>query len=157
MTAVRRCTLFRNSLHEVIWSNVADLTHVYVYCLHDYLSSDWLSIEHYVNISLITLPPEGVARYCFHPVCLSVCVSVYLSVWLCVCPANMLAFYLSAISRDIDLKFIQDTHRAVLNSLKHLTFIDQMSRSQGRYIAFLNLVMIGRHLMPFLTCATFTM
>ena len=25
---------------------------------------------------IITSPPEGVARYCFHPVCLSVCVCV---------------------------------------------------------------------------------
>ena len=55
----------------------------------------------YVSI-LITSPPEGVARYCFHPVCLSVCVSVCLC--LCVCPANILVFYFSAIRRDIDLK-----------------------------------------------------
>ena len=26
-----------------------------------------------VRTSIITSPPEGVARYCFHPVCLSVC------------------------------------------------------------------------------------
>ena len=62
---------------------------------------------------IITSPPEGVARYCFHPVCLSVCVCVC----LCVCPANILVFYFSAIRRDIDLKFIQDTYRVVLNSL----------------------------------------
>ena len=31
--------------------------------------------------SIFTSPPEGVARYCFHPVCLSVCVSVC----VCVC------------------------------------------------------------------------
>ena len=30
---------------------------------------------------VITSPPEGVARYCFHPVCVSVC----LSVCLCIC------------------------------------------------------------------------
>ena len=35
-----------------------------------------------------------------------------------VCPANILVFYYSAIRRDIDLKFIQDTYRVVLNSLK---------------------------------------
>ena len=79
-------------------------------------------------ILFITSPPEGVARYCFHSVCLSVCV--------CVCPADILVFYFSAISRDIDLKFIQDTYRVVLNSLKKMTFIGQRSRSQGRYIAF---------------------
>ena len=33
------------------------------------------------------------------------------------CPVNILVFYFSAIRRDIDLKFIQDTYRVVLNSL----------------------------------------
>ena len=61
--------------------------------------------------------------------CVCVCVSV--------CPANIVIFYFSAIRRDIDLKLlIHDTYRVVLNSLKTLTFIGQMSRSQGRYIAF---------------------
>ena len=70
------------------------------------------------------------ARYCFHPVCLSVCLCVCLSVCLClsVCPADILVFYFLAIRRDIDLKFIQDTYRVVLNSLGQ--------RSQGWYIAF---------------------
>ena len=63
---------------------------------------------------IFTSPPEGVARYCFHPVCVSVCLSVCVSV----CPANILVFYFSAIRRDIDLKFIQDTYMVVLNSLK---------------------------------------
>ena len=31
---------------------------------------------------------------------------------------HILVFYFSAISRDIDLKFIQDTYRVVINSLK---------------------------------------
>ena len=53
---------------------------------------------------IFTSPPEGVARYCFHPVCLCVCVSV--------CPANILVFYFSAIRKDIDLKCIQDTYRS---------------------------------------------
>ena len=35
-----------------------------------------------------------------------------------VCPADSLVFYFSAIRRDIDLKFIQDTYRVVLNSLQ---------------------------------------
>ena len=39
---------------------------------------------------------------------------MYVSVY----PANILVFYFSAIRRDIDLKFIQDTYRVVLNSLK---------------------------------------
>ena len=34
------------------------------------------------------------------------------------CPADILVFYFSAIRIDIDLKFIQDTHRVELNSLK---------------------------------------
>ena len=62
---------------------------------------------------LITSSPEGFARYCFHPVCVSLCQSVCVSV----CPANILVFYFSDIRRDIDLKFIQDTYRVVLNSL----------------------------------------
>ena len=71
--------------------------------------------------NIITSPPEGVARYCFHPVCACVCLSVCLSVCLCVCvsvcPANILVFYFSAIRRYIDLKFIQDIYMVVLNSL----------------------------------------
>ena len=42
-----------------------------------------------------------------------------LSLSVSVCPANILVFYFSAIRRDIDLKFIQDTYRVVLNSLKN--------------------------------------
>ena len=34
-----------------------------------------------------------------------------------VCPANILVFNFSAIRRDIDLKFIQDTYMVELNSL----------------------------------------
>ena len=73
------------------------------------------------------LSPGGGCEVLFSP-CLSVC--------LCVCPANILVFYFSAIRRDIDLKFIQDTYRVVLNSQKIVTFIGQRSRSQGRYIDF---------------------
>ena len=43
--------------------------------------------------------------------CLSVCLSV------CVCPANILVLYFSAIRRDIDLKFMQDTNRDVLKNI----------------------------------------
>ena len=59
------------------------------------------------------LAPGGGCEVLFSPglsVCVSVCVSV--------CPANILVFYCSAIRRDIDLKFIQDTYMVVLNSLK---------------------------------------
>ena len=68
--------------------------------------------------SVVTSPPEGVARYCFHPVCLCVCLSVCVCMCVSVCPANILVFYFSAIRSDIDLKFIQDTYMVVLNSLK---------------------------------------
>ena len=37
------------------------------------------------NANVITSPPEGVARYCFHPVCLSVC----LSVCVCICVSGL--------------------------------------------------------------------
>ena len=60
-------------------------------------------------------PRRGLRGIVFtRSVCLSVCVCVCVSV----CPANILVFYFSAIRRDIDLKFIQDTYRVVLNSLK---------------------------------------
>ena len=88
-----------------------------------------------ISDCLVISPPEGVARYCFHPVCVCVCVCVCVSV----CPANILIFYFSATRTDIDLKLIQDTYRLVLDSLKNskkLTFIGQLSRSQGRYIAY---------------------
>ena len=81
----------------------------------------------------ITSPPEGVARYCFHPVCLSVCVSV------CVCPANILVFYISAIRRDIDLKFIQDTYRVVLNSQKNIDLHMSKVMVTGTVHCFLNI------------------
>ena len=57
----------------------------------------------------ITSPRRGLRRIVFT-----------LSVCLCVCPANILVFYCSAIRRDIDLKFIQDTHMVVLNSQKYI-------------------------------------
>ena len=44
------------------------------------------------------------------------------------CPADILVFYFSAIRRDIDLKFIQDTYRVVLHRSK--------VKVTGRYIAF---------------------
>ena len=52
------------------------------------------------------LAPRGGCEVLFSPG-LSVCVSV--------CPADILVFYFSATRRDIDLKFMQDTYRAVLN------------------------------------------
>ena len=64
------------------------------------------------------LAPGGGCEVLFSPGlsgCLSVCVCVCVSV----CPANILVFYFSAIRRDIVLKFIQDTYRVVLNSLKN--------------------------------------
>ena len=81
----------------------------------------------------MSLPRRGLRGIVFT---LSVCVCVCVCLCVSVCPANILVFYLSAIIRDIDLKFIQDTYRVVLNSLKKLTFIGQRSRSQGRYIDF---------------------
>ena len=65
--------------------------------------------------TMVSLAPGGGCEVLFSPglsvcVCVCVCVSV--------CPANILVFYFSAIRRDIDLKFIQDTYMVVLNSLK---------------------------------------
>ena len=45
-----------------------------------------------------------------------------------VCPANILVFYFLAIKRDIDLKFIQDTYRVALSSLKNIDLHGQGHR-----------------------------
>ena len=89
-------------------------------------------IELLVYQCVITSPREGVARYCFHPVCLSVCLSVCVCVCLCVCPADILVFYFSAIRRDIDLKFIQDTYGVRLNSLKKTLFDETIKTRASR-------------------------
>ena len=78
---------------------------------------------------IITSPPEGAARYCFHPVCLCVCLSV--------CLANILVFYLPAIRRDVDLKFIQDTYRVVLKSLKKIDLHRSKVKVTGMVHCFL--------------------
>ena len=69
------------------------------------MNRSFIMLIHVNSGCVVTSPPEGVARYCFHPVCLSVCLCVCLSVCVCVsvCPADILAFYFSAIRRDIDL------------------------------------------------------
>ena len=38
-------------------------------------------IKLYCNVLVITSPPEGVVRYCFHPACLCVCVCVRSIFW----------------------------------------------------------------------------
>ena len=66
-------------------------------------------------VKSISNPPLMLWATFVHYVCtLSVCPSVC----VCLCVANILVFYFSAIRRDIDLKFIHDTSRVVLNSLK---------------------------------------
>ena len=61
---------------------------------------------------------------------------VWFSPGLSVCPANILVFYFSAIRRDIDLKFIHDTYRVVLNSLENIDLHRSMVKVTGTYIAF---------------------
>ena len=48
------------------------------------MTNEWICKFCNACMSFITLPTEGVARYCFHPVCLCVCVCV--CVYLCVRP-----------------------------------------------------------------------
>ena len=55
-----------------------------------------------------------------------------------VCPADMLVFYFSANRRDIDLKFIQDTYRVVLNSLKQIDLYRSKVKVTGTVHCFLN-------------------
>ena len=51
--------------------------------------------------------------------------------------AHILVFYFSAISRDIDLKFIQDTYRVVINSLKNIDFHRSKVKVTGTVHCFL--------------------
>ena len=95
-------------------TNIMVSNHVYVFplmrCYKQMAGLGNYNVHNY-------LAPGGGCEVLFSPglsVCLSVCVCVCVSV----CPANILVFYCSAIRRDIDLKFIQDTYRNVLNSLK---------------------------------------
>ena len=61
-----------------------------------------------LKMEIITSPPERVARYCFHPVCLSVCVCVCvcICVYLCVRPIFWYFIYRLFFRRDIDLSEI---------------------------------------------------
>ena len=107
-------------------------------CLISQSPRQYMGLNYNLNyvvpkINIITSSPEGVARYCFHPVCLS----VYVCVCLYVCPANILVFYFSAIRRDIDLKCIQDTYRVVLNSLKKINLHRSKVKVTGTVHCFL--------------------
>ena len=88
---------------------------------------------------LLLLPrPRGLRGIVFTlSVCLSVCVCVCLSVCVCVCPANILVFYLSAIRRDIDLKFMQDTYRVLLNPQKNIDLHSSKVKVTGTVHCFL--------------------
>ena len=69
-------------------------------------------------IALLPRPRRGLRGIVFTR---SVCLCVCLSVCVCVCVSGRyLVFYFSAIRRDIDLKFIQDTYIVVLNSMKNI-------------------------------------
>ena len=48
-------------------------------------------------IHFITSPPEGVARYCFHLVCLSVCLSV------CLCVRPIFWYFISQLLEEISI------------------------------------------------------
>ena len=58
--------------------------------LHTYTQTYYATLRDMTKYScayhlfVITSPPEGVARYCFHPVCLCVCVCVCVCVRACV-------------------------------------------------------------------------
>ena len=87
-------------------------THMYdCGCLHARTdmtcSGDLVTTDFYL---IITSTRRGLWGIVFtRSVCLSVCLSL--------CPANILVFYFSAIRRDIDLKFIQDTYSVVWNKI----------------------------------------
>ena len=92
------------------------------------------------------LAPGGGCEVLFSPglsvclcvcVCVCVCVFVCVSVCLCVCPANILVFYFSAIRRDIDLKFMQDIYRVVLNTQKNIDLHRSKVKVTGTVHCFL--------------------
>ena len=80
------------------------------------------------------LAPGGGCEVLFSPG-LSVCVC--LSVCDCVCPANILVFYFSAIRRDIDLKFMQDIYRVVLNTQTNIDIHRSKVKVTGTVHCFL--------------------
>ena len=84
------CKLFIENYWKLIFSNVVyfRLSLSIIWNNFLYICPQIYYIWRILNmvVSLITSPPEGVARYCFHPVCLSVCVCVYVSVCVCVRP-----------------------------------------------------------------------
>ena len=86
-----------------------------------------------LHTGIFTSPPGGGCEVLFSP-CLSVCVC---NVCLSVCPANILVFYFSAIRRYIDLKFIQDTYRVVLNSQKNIDLHRSKAKVTGTGHCFL--------------------
>ena len=88
---------------------------------------------------LLPRPRRGLRGIVFTlSVCLSVRPYVCLSVCLCVCvSANILVFYFSAIRRDIDLKFIQDTYRVVLNTQKNIDLHRSKVKVTGTVHCFL--------------------
>ena len=78
-----------------------------------------------------------------------------LSVCLSVCPANILVFYFSAIRRDIDLKFIQNTYytgnlyriiitQSLLNSLKEIDLHRSKVKVTGTVHCFLRYIHITK-------------
>ena len=69
-----------------------------------------------VEIALITSPPGGgggVARYCFHPVFLSVCLCVCLCVCVCVCVCVRPIFWYF-ISRLLEEISISNLYRTLI-------------------------------------------
>ena len=49
------------------------------------------------SLIIITPPPEGVARYCFHPVCMSVCLCV------CVCVRPIFWYFISQLLEELSI------------------------------------------------------
>ena len=87
---------------------------------------------------LLPRPRRGLRGIVFtRSVCLSVCLSVCVCVCVSVCPADILLFYFSAITRDIDLKFIQDTYMVVPNSKKNIDLHRSKVKVTGTVHCFL--------------------
>ena len=110
------------------WHCYQPLSYVHVlWYTRSYLNQNWHG--QVLSKANIYLAPRGGCEVLFSP-CLSV-------VCVCVCPANILVFYFLAIRRDIDLKFMQDTYRVVLNSQKNIDLHRSKVKVTGTVHCFL--------------------
>ena len=83
-----------------VWSCIFNYVFM-CYIIYDLMLKFWNACQYRNIVDIITSPPEGVARYCFHPVCLCVCVCVCVSMYLCVRP--IFWYFISRLLEEISI------------------------------------------------------